>query len=82
MAYTKQDIDKMSADEYRDKLQNEPGFADAVNSIEFGVKDARDRQSTQRAGYQPAAAQVVIGHDPEGREIGRASCRERVLVTV
>ena len=70
MAYTKQDIDKLSADEYRDKLQNEPGFADAVNAIEFGVKDARDRQSTQRAGYQPAAAaQVVIGHDPEGREI-------------
>lgn len=70
MAYTKQDIDKMSADEYRDKLQNEPGFADAVNAIEFGVKDARDRQSTQRAGYQPAAVnQVVIGHDPEGREI-------------
>ena len=69
MAYTKQDIDKMSADEYRDKLQNEPGFADAVNALEFGVKDARDRQSTQRAGYQPAAAQVVIGHDPEGREI-------------
>ena len=69
MAYTKQDVDKMSADEYRDKLQNEPGFADAVNAIEFGVKDARDRQSTQRAGYQPAAAQVVIGHDPEGREI-------------
>jgi hypothetical protein len=68
MAYTKQDIDKLSADEYRDKLQNEPGFADAVNAIEFGVKDARDRQSTQRAGYQPAA-QVVIGHDPEGREI-------------
>ena len=69
MAYTKQDIGKMSADEYRDKLQNEPGFADAVNAIEFGVKDARDRQSTQRASYQPAAAQVVIGHDPEGREI-------------
>jgi hypothetical protein len=70
MAYTKQDIDKISADEYRDKLQNEPGFADAVNVIEFGVKDARDRQSTQRAGYQPAAVnQVVIGHDPEGREI-------------
>ena len=70
MAYTKQDIDKMSADEYRDKLQNEPGFADAVNAIEFGVKDARDRQSTQRAGYQPADVnQVVIGHDFEGREI-------------
>ena len=69
MAYTKQDIDKLSADEYRDKLQNEPGFADSVNAIEFGVKDARDRQSTQRAGYQPAAAQVVTGYDPEGREI-------------
>ncbi len=69
MAYTKQDIDKMNSDVYRDKMQNEPGFVEAVNAIEFGVKDARDRVSTQHAGYQPAGPVSTVQYDQEGREI-------------
>ncbi len=69
MAYTKQDIDKMNSDVYRDKMQNEPGFVEAVNAIEFGVKDARDRVSTQHAGYQPAGPVSSVQYDQEGREI-------------
>jgi hypothetical protein len=67
MSYTIQEINKMNSETYKEKFNHEPGFAEFVNSLEFNTKDARDRQSTQRSGYQPAEA--VVRYDEEGREI-------------